>query len=95
MCIVCMWLLATLLLGWFQWGPPCRSGFTTLSPVSLQEQSAMVLCWRGLDSHNVSAIKEHSGHEDLISSGRQSVISYVHERMRVVLQCSIQALASL
>jgi hypothetical protein len=32
-------------------------------------------------------MKKHSGHEDLRGSGRQSVIPYVHGRMRVVLLC--------
>jgi hypothetical protein len=31
------------------------------------------------------ALDERSGHQDLRGSGRQSVILYVHERMRVVL----------
>jgi hypothetical protein len=39
-------------------------------------------------------MKEHSGHKDLRGSGRQSVIPYVYGRMRVVLQCAVQVLAS-
>jgi hypothetical protein len=37
----------------------------------------------------------HGGHDDLRGSGRRSVIPYVHGKMRVVLQCAIQALALL
>jgi hypothetical protein len=40
-------------------------------------------------------MKEHGGHDDLCGLSRQSVISYVHGRMRVVLQCAVQTLASL
>jgi hypothetical protein len=31
----------------------CQSGFTILSLVPLQEQSVVVLYWRGLGSHKV------------------------------------------
>jgi hypothetical protein len=58
----------------------CRSGFTTLPPVLVQEQPAVVLL---LESALVSwplAIDERSGHEDLRGLGRRSVISYVHGR---------------
>jgi hypothetical protein len=40
-------------------------------------------------------MKEHGGYEDLRGSSHQSIIPYVHGRMRVVLQCAVQALASL
>jgi hypothetical protein len=56
----------------------CRSGFMTLPPVPLQEQSAVVLLLEGLRSHKVLVIREYSGHEDLRGSGRRSVIPYVH-----------------
>jgi hypothetical protein len=38
-------------------------------------------------------MKEHGVHEDFRGSGRRSIIPYVHARMRVVLQCVVQALA--
>jgi hypothetical protein len=56
----------------------CRSGFTTLPPVPLQEQPVVVLLLEGLRSHKVLVIKEYGGHEDLRGSGRRSVIPYVH-----------------
>jgi hypothetical protein len=56
----------------------CRSDFTTLSPVPLQEQPAVVLLLEGLRSHKVLVIREYGGHEDLRGSGRWSVIPYVH-----------------
>jgi hypothetical protein len=40
--------------------------------------TAVVLLLEGLRSHEELAIREHSGHEDLCGSGRQSVIPYVH-----------------
>jgi hypothetical protein len=40
-------------------------------------------------------MKEHGGHEDFCGSGHWSIIPYIHERMGIVLQCSVQALASL
>jgi hypothetical protein len=46
----------------------------------------VVLMWgRALASWSL-ALDEHSGHEDLRGLGRQSVISYVHERAE--LYCS-------
>jgi hypothetical protein len=39
------------------------------------------------------AMKKHVGHENLRGSGCWSVIPYVHGRMRVVLQCAVEALA--
>jgi hypothetical protein len=56
----------------------CRSGFTTLPPVPLQEQPDVVLLLERLRSHKVLVIREYCGHEDLRGSGRQSVIPYVH-----------------
>jgi hypothetical protein len=56
----------------------CRSGFTTLPPMLLQEQPVVVLL---LKSDLVSwslTIDERSGHEDLYGSGHRSVISYIH-----------------
>jgi hypothetical protein len=38
-------------------------------------------------------MKKHGGHEDLHGSDCRSVIPYIHRRMRVVLQCVVQALA--
>jgi hypothetical protein len=60
------------------WCAKCRSGFTTLPPVPLQEQPAVVLLLEGLRSHNVLVIREYGRHEDLRGSGRRSVIPYVH-----------------
>jgi hypothetical protein len=60
------------------WRAKCRSGFTTLPPVPLQEQPAVVLLLEGLRSHKVLVIREYGGHEDLRGSGRRSVIPYVH-----------------
>jgi hypothetical protein len=34
-------------------------------------------------------MKEHDGYEDLRGSGHRSIISYMHGRMRIVLQCAI------
>jgi hypothetical protein len=56
----------------------CRSGFTTLPPVSLQEQPVVVLLLEGLKSHKVLVMREDGGHEDLRGSGRRSIIPYVH-----------------
>ena len=52
--------------------------FTTLSPVPLQKQPAVVLLLEGLRSHKMLVIREYGGHEDLRGSGHQSVIPYVH-----------------
>jgi hypothetical protein len=63
-----------------------QNGFTTLPPVLLQEQPAVVLLLeRDLVSWSL-AIDERGGHEDLRGSDRRSVIPYVHERME--LYCS-------
>jgi hypothetical protein len=56
----------------------CRSGFTTLPPVPLQEQPVVVLLLEGLRSHKVLVIREYGRHEDLHGSGRRSIIPYVH-----------------
>jgi hypothetical protein len=40
-------------------------------------------------------MKEHGGHEDLRGLGHRSIIPYVHGRIRVILQYSVQVLASL
>jgi hypothetical protein len=65
----------------------CRSGFTTLPPVQLQEPSTLVLLLRRgfLISWSLD-MDEHSEYEDLRGLGRQSVILYVHERIK--LYCS-------
>jgi hypothetical protein len=58
----------------------CQTGFMTLPPVLLQEQPAVILLWgRPLAPWSL-ALDEHSGLEGLCSSGRQSVIPYVHGR---------------
>jgi hypothetical protein len=52
----------------------------TLPPVLLQEQPVVVLLLeRALVSWSL-AMDEHSGHEDLCGSDRQSVIPYVYGR---------------
>jgi hypothetical protein len=38
-------------------------------------------------------MREHGEHKDVRGLGRQSVIPYIHGRMGVVLQCSVQAFA--
>jgi hypothetical protein len=52
----------------------CRSGFTTLPPVLLQEQPVVVLLLEGHRSLGELAIREYGGHEDLRGSGRRSVL---------------------
>jgi hypothetical protein len=54
------------------------SGFTTLPPVLLQEQPAVVLLLEGPRLHKMLVIREYGGHEDLRGSGRRSVIPYIH-----------------
>jgi hypothetical protein len=61
----------------------CRSGFTTLPPVPLQEQPTVVLLLEGHRSLGELAIREYSRHEDLRGSGRRSVIPYVHGWMEL------------
>jgi hypothetical protein len=60
----------------------CRNGFTILSLV--QEQSVVVLYWRGLKSLGFD-MDEHGEHQDLRGSRHRSIIPYVYGRMRVVL----------
>ncbi len=68
------------------WRDKCRSGFTTLPPVLLQEQLVVLLLLeRDLTSWSL-AMDEHGEHKDLRGSGRRSVIPYVHGR-EVVLLC--------
>jgi hypothetical protein len=43
----------------------------------------VVLLLEGLRSHEVLAMREYSGHENLRGSGRRSVIPYVHRRMEL------------
>jgi hypothetical protein len=63
------------------WCVKCRSGFTTLPPVLLQEQPVVVLLLeRDLVSW-LSVIYEHGEHEDLRDLGCRNVIPYVHGRM--------------
>jgi hypothetical protein len=58
----------------------CRSGFMTLPPVLLQEQPVVVLLLeRALVTWSL-AMDECGGHKDLRSSGRRSVIPYIHGR---------------
>jgi hypothetical protein len=63
---------------YFKASRDCRSGFTIFSPVSLQEQPAMVLLLEGLRSDKVLVIREYGGHKDLRGSSRRSVIPYVY-----------------
>jgi hypothetical protein len=75
------------------WSAKCRSDFTTLPPVLLQEQPTMVLLLeRALVSWSL-AMDERGGHEDLCGSDRQSVIPYVHRRTE--LYCSSLSCLSL
>jgi hypothetical protein len=60
------------------WCAKCRSGFTTLPPVPLQEQPVVVFLLEGALVSWLLAMREYGGHEDLRGSGRQSVIPYVH-----------------
>jgi hypothetical protein len=60
------------------WRAKCRSGFTTLPPVPLQEQPTVVLLLEGHMSLGELAIREYSVHEDLRGSGHRSVIPYVY-----------------
>jgi hypothetical protein len=60
------------------WRAKCRSGFTTLPLVPLQEQPVVVLLLEGHRSLGELAIWEYGGHQDLRGSGRRSVIPYVH-----------------
>jgi hypothetical protein len=64
----------------------CRSGFATLPPEPLQEQSAVVLLLEGVLVSWSLAMDECGRHEDLRGSGRRSVIPYVHRKTE--LYCS-------
>jgi hypothetical protein len=64
----------------------CRSGFTTLSPVPLHEQPAVVLLLEEVVVSWSLAMDERGRHEDLCGSGHQSIIPYVHRRTE--LYCS-------
>jgi hypothetical protein len=64
----------------------CRSGFATLPPELLQDQSAVVLLLGRYLASWLLAMDEHSGLKDLRGSGRRSVIPYVHGRTE--LYCS-------
>jgi hypothetical protein len=61
-------------------------GFTTLPPVLLKEQSAVVLLLKRDLVSWLLAIDECDGHEDLCGSGHRSVIPYIHGRIE--LYCS-------
>jgi hypothetical protein len=72
------------------WRVKCQISFTTLPPVSLQEQPAGVLL---LEMALVSwslAMDEYGEHEDLRGSDHRSVIPHIHGRME--LYCSRLAL---
>jgi hypothetical protein len=60
------------------WRAKCRSGFTTLPPVPLQEQPAVVLLLEGALVSWLLAMRKYGGHEDLRGLDRRSVIPYVH-----------------
>jgi hypothetical protein len=73
------------------WRTKCRSCFTTLPPVSLQEQSTVVLLLEGALVSWSLAMDERGGHGDLRGLGRRSVIHYVHGRTE--LYCAQACLA--
>jgi hypothetical protein len=60
-----------------------RNDFTTLLSVVLQEQPAMILLLERVLISWSSAIDERSEHKNLRGSDRQSVIPYVHGRMKL------------
>jgi hypothetical protein len=64
----------------------CRSGFTTLPPVLLQEQPAVVLCMERALVSWLLARDGHGEHSGLRGSCRRSVTPYVHGRRE--LYCS-------
>jgi hypothetical protein len=70
----------------YLFGQGCRSGFTTLPSVPLQEQPVVVLLLERAAVSWSLAMDEHDGHKDLCGSGCRSVISYVHRRTE--LYCS-------
>jgi hypothetical protein len=49
----------------------------------LQKQPVVVLLLEGFRSHEELAMREYGGHEYLRGSGRRSVITYVHGRMKL------------
>jgi hypothetical protein len=55
-----------------------------------RSSTAVVLLLEGLRSHEVLAMREYGGHEDLRGSARWSVIPYVHGRME--LYCCVLVL---
>jgi hypothetical protein len=59
-------------------GFPCRSGLRHFHRYRYSSSTAVVLLLEGLRSHKVLVIGEYGGHEDLRSSGRRSIIPYVH-----------------
>jgi hypothetical protein len=65
------------------WSAKCRSGFVTLPPEPLQEQSGVVLLWGMPLASWLLALGERGGHDDLCDSGRLSVIPYVHGRTKL------------
>jgi hypothetical protein len=71
----------------------CRSGFTTLLTVLLQELHVVVLLLKRVLVSWSLAMDERGEHEDLRGSGRQSVIPYVHGRTE--LYCSSLSCLSL
>jgi hypothetical protein len=54
-----------------------------LPPVLLQEQPALVLLLKRVLVSWSLDMDEHGGHEDLPDLGHQSVIPYVHERIKL------------
>jgi hypothetical protein len=52
----------------------------------------MILLLESAYISRMLAMREHGGDEDLHGLNHRSVIPYIHERMRVILQCVIQAL---
>jgi hypothetical protein len=58
----------------------CRSDFTTLPHVLLQEHHTVVLLLEGVVVSWSLAMDERGGHEGLRRSGRRSIIPYVHGR---------------
>jgi hypothetical protein len=61
----------------FYW---CRSGFATLPPEPLHEQSAVILLWGRPLASWLLALGERGGYGDLRGSDRLSVILYIHGR---------------
>jgi hypothetical protein len=55
-----------------------------------RSSTAVVLLLEGLRSHEMLAMREYGGHEDLCGSGHRSAIPYVHGRME--LYCCVLVL---